>query len=1332
MYPESTMGLQSMLPQFKQVVNRLDSLDTYLGAAETQTQVTSKWDTKLSHAISKLLRHDTACVTAGHGGKIPMDAGGRVRVDWLAEQLKCQKAEIERVVGMQDSANMRFALEKREDGDLIFCFQGHDLSFYMEQGGPIDLNVIYRRIEAAYEAIHSTKSEYVSSILAVGLKFLLPQEFQHARKKQDASRFVHMWNRVNSAKKGRAGATAWIRVDMEKAMRRGIPFYEAGNGVILASNEIPPDCLSDMTSEMVQEIDCGAAAFLEDSDAKSGYVSWKSVLMEDDAKLKLRFVNDLWKGAQSGIHGAVVLLDVLKKGLKNNVPNDESFRKYMEGREGYKASLTFSVYECVNLSGVYMVMVNGRSDHELEALAKLIGFPRGLPVLWKPGEFIDIRGFHPKFPNDSRNNQVFNPDLLNGADTIRFFLKWSGFLLHVFAFKYQGAYYWTVCTKKVAFKNGVPFFEWGRSLLDEYMQDETLIKKLADDKIYIGAEALCVDDVHGYIVKRNDFVVTCVSRGSYVDLTAGSHHVDRTAANGNAKLVVYDSVEDIVRFCSSHGLPYDTGYTIKSKQDRTTDADSTLKTFAAELFAERDVMKCTDFRTRIESLGQKYKDTIEIIRLQGSKSHEEIVGENLEGFVLNISSSGGLVGTKTYKVKLPYYTWRTFFLREWLETVYATDNVEGTDDLFSFVNSTVPEVELVTQSMASAIQEYLSTWCCTPHGRHYFEKLCRCAVMALKTRVVEVVANSRYPIANFSTSSKFKNRLHVLLADYVEGLSIDSIDQASSEFRVLAVQKNIKLLSFIPTVYVCVGPVGYGKSISTSKLASLCKDFPVDLIDGDMLAGSSSWTYALGEERNPMTLGAIWKSLMAGRIPLLSVGGGQICEFRRESVECNLKKYALEVFGCHINFVAAVMIDVSETGRTHVENITSLKSDDKLRTLVDEIYKVPERYTAKVVADRVKRGDVPADTPGADVRNMHAISTGNRSSAFAILNAADHVFSIPCRCADEDPQKFINEEIRGWAQILKAFTEPHEIDGNFSQLRAVVFQCKRSTTKVDIEGKGCHLTIYFKSRGEAALNLSSSQIRSLDSRIESLGKIIGTKCKMVLSKIPSGVLTEKRDIRNLSEFMTLNAEPLPSGTQMTSFEKRKESKDSFSQAHADADVASWSDDEVMGYKLTSEMYSSPSFIFCEEAAIYNRKKEMSQRMNSIINSAKTNGYIEAAYIPCFNNLMLQSDRLAHATISSKHIEDKYSDLMIRWFLSELPKPESLTLGAGDTLYQFSNPRPTKLCTVLVNDKNVTFHSRDNGKFKAGDLLEKEVNIEGNCFLDNDDTEFIYVGLVPIK
>jgi len=395
---------------------------------------------------------------------------------------------------------------------------------------------------------------------------------------------------------------------------------------------------------------------------------------------------------------------------------------------------------------------------------------------------------------------------------------------------------------------------------------------------------------------------------------------------------------------------------------------------------------------------------------------------------------------------------------------------------------------------------------------------------------------------------------------------------------------------------------------------------------------------------------------------------------------------------------------------------------------------VPERYTAKVVADRVNRRDVPAGTTGADVRSMHTISTGNRSSAFAILNAADHVFSIPCSCADQDPQKFINGEVRGWAQILKAFTEPRGIEGNFSQLRAVVFQRNKSTTALDVDGKGCHITMYFKGRGEAALNLSSSQMNTLDSSIRSLGKIIGTKCKMVLSQIPSGVLTEKYDIETLSEAMTLIVEASPSGTQMASFDKRKEKKSEVfcTQADADKDVALWSDDEVMGYKLTSEMYSSPNFIFCEETAIYKKKKEIFQRMNSIMNSTKTNGFIEAAYIPCFNKLIFQADRLAHATISSKHIEDKYSDQMIRWFLSKSPKPESLTLGGIKELYQFSNPRPTKSHTILVNDRNVTFHSRDNGKFKAGDLLEKEVNIEGNCFLDNDDTEFIYVGLVPIK
>ena len=1149
-----------------------------------------------------------------------------------------------------------------------------------------------------------------------GLLFTLPETFQKG-KKQPAGRFVHLWNRANSAKKGRSGSTAWIYVDMEAAMRDGeIDFYAAGNGVILATSEIPHRYLKDITDKMNQAIENIPEA-VDDEDA---YVSWKNV--ENQSEWRTRFADDLLQGARAGSQASHLLLSILGKKAGNTGATDYLTEKGALNK--YRVNAT--VYECVQLSGLNLVMVNGDNDFQLEDLAKKYGFPRGLPVLWKPNEFIDIRGFHPKFPNDSRDNQTFNPNLLNDARSIRFFLKWSGFLLHVLAFEYRGKYYWSVCTKKVAFRPDVPYFQWGHALLQEYMRKEILIEDLAKSRTYIGVEALCVNDVHGYIVKQNDFVVTCVGKGSYVNLLDPAKNIDQKSPNGVTRLVVYQPVEEIVAFCNHHGLPFDTGYTITLKEGATAES---LKSFAAELFERRDTMKCRSFRKRIEALGLKHNSTIEITQLQGSKSHEAIVGDNLEGFVLNITyeEPNGNTGTRTYKVKLPYYTWRTFFLRTWMDSIFRDQ-----EETFTFASPPSIPIEaegVISQNTATAIREYVSRWCCTPEGRNYFETLCRAAVMTTLENIEAVVAKCAYNASNFSTGKKFKERLHVLVrvADFVEQhLTSDEITHLSSQFRSSALKKNICLSTEVPTIFVCVGPVGYGKSISALRLAKECHDLPVDVINGDLIAGGdTSWTYALGDERNPMTLGVIWKSLMAGRIPLLTVGGGQIVEHKKDEKVCALRKYAMDIFGCEINLVAAVMEDVSDGDRHYIKDVTDLKDD--LTELITRIYDVPLENTTAAIKSRIERGEVPGDT---DINRMQQISLGNREPALAILKEANRIFTIPCKCRDADPRKFIGLRVKGWTQIVKSFTAKQSpIPGNFTQLRAIVFQ-KGEEGQVD--GKAGHITLFFKKREAAVLSLSHEQLDKIHLDILALHPIKGKRCKLILQKIPkTDESHETNDFPPRQTELTTGIETEPErGTTIMPFESRTVC---LTEDLAKADVAQWSMDEVMNYKLTRSMFTQNEFTQNEEKAIYERKKEVSKHIAKIQQESKNSGSIEAVYLPTFNDLLIDKERVAHVTLSSYQIQDRCSDAMIRLFLAE-KKPDSLVLACrnANDRYEITTPRSTRDHKVLINDKTISFHSADKPPFfRAGDLLEKVVTVEGNCFLDEKDTEFIYVGLVPM-
>ena len=102
-------------------------------------------------------------------------------------------------------------------------------------------------------------------------------------------------------------------------------------------------------------------------------------------------------------------------------------------------------------SGLYLVMVNGQHDYQLIDLAHKYQFPRGCLVLWSPGLWMGARGFFPKFENDRPEQVSFDVSLLEGAEKLSFFVKWSGFLGHFLCFRDDTRrVWWTVASKKSA------------------------------------------------------------------------------------------------------------------------------------------------------------------------------------------------------------------------------------------------------------------------------------------------------------------------------------------------------------------------------------------------------------------------------------------------------------------------------------------------------------------------------------------------------------------------------------------------------------------------------------------------------------------------------------------------------------------------------------------------------------------------------------------------------------------------------------------------------------------------------------------------------------------
>ena len=335
-----------------------------------------------------------------------------------------------------------------------------------------------------------------------------------------------------------------------------------------------------------------------------------------------------------------------------------------------------------------MVMIKSENDWQMMKL----GFPRGCTVLWDAAaRDVDIRGFYPKFDNDAHQEAAEWKD----AAECRFFKKFSGFLGHIIAFAVAdeaGAktYFWTACSKNSSNEDSI-FVQTIREMAAEWMTP-ALVKELADGRLYLGGEFMCPkDDMHGYIAKRRQAVITCVGAPPAADCP---------------RIVTHWQTDAIMDFCERFGLPHDDAVTVSGPH---------TPAIMAALFEERDTMLYSTYAARMAQLTGTY----EAVRVRkGTVDHAEAVGDVLEGFVIHTTKVGG--GSETKKFKLPHYTFRTFFLRKLLRPFVGR----------AYVPNAAHE--------EAALAKYLQHWCCTEAGRALFAGYARRALCLAATGTIGV------------------------------------------------------------------------------------------------------------------------------------------------------------------------------------------------------------------------------------------------------------------------------------------------------------------------------------------------------------------------------------------------------------------------------------------------------------------------------------------------------------------------------------------------------------------------------------------------------------------
>jgi RNA:NAD 2'-phosphotransferase (TPT1/KptA family) len=439
----------------------------------------------ISKAIVQKLRHEK---------KIIMEKDGFVDIDnlktFLSEFVK-SNFTIENIKKsyLKQTDKKRWELKEECDKYYVRAFQGHSKSI----GENItDVEEFQELISVPFTVYHGTTNKCVNIILEKGLKPMLRQH-------------VHMASDLFGI---RQNSEVILQIDMENAMKNGIKFYKASNGVIL-SKDIPCEFIKKLN-------DC-------EIETLKKYIKF---VENDDPAIIDQFLLDL---------------ENTDSVLKTIIEQNSKLKK-----KCYKNAL----YNC------YLIFVNGENDNILMSLGKKYDFPRGLPIFYIPGKQLNIYGFYPKFENDARNQNKLNESEFEG-DELNFNFKYSGFLGQIIAFEIEGKPYWTTCSKKAT---NTDFSKDLYRIIKDKM-NSAFVEKLCNEKIHFCGETMSKNDqMHGSRIETEALIVTSVGKGKWYDLTLCAE-IDKLVEEDSYFVDFYPN-EKMQEFAKENGLSVDNIYKI--------------------------------------------------------------------------------------------------------------------------------------------------------------------------------------------------------------------------------------------------------------------------------------------------------------------------------------------------------------------------------------------------------------------------------------------------------------------------------------------------------------------------------------------------------------------------------------------------------------------------------------------------------------------------------------------------------------------------------------------------------------------------------------------------
>lgn len=408
------------------------------------------------------------------------------------------------------------------------------------------------------------------------------------------------------------------------------------------------------------------------------------------------------------------LTGVQRLGVRTGEPGSSKLLSEIISEVGAKQKqlkITFVKTTLNTEETVYLAMVSCYADYMLIALGNVYNFPRGFPIIWIPGQLIQTYGFYPKFDNDAAKQEPDDDKSLRDIAKIQFFVKWSGYLGQLIVFTHQGVIYWTATSKNSGNSADRPdklnFVKDCQRIWNLFLSTKAL-EYMAANQLHMCAEMLSKEDQkHGAVVKKEGPLVTMVGKGCIWRNTMGEPVQPVDA------LVTKTILDEVVNFCQRFQFPCGTAYTFSGPN---------AKIMLSKLSTIRDKMTNTKFLNLIsETVG---------VHKEGTATHEEYLGEVLEGLVIHITHNDESKETKKYK--FPLYTLRTMALREMLQDGIIMCSIEALEKFKNFC----------------------ARWCVWRGGRKYIAHfLFECAILL----------HNNSPLDNMDR----RVGLHIRVADHV-------------------------------------------------------------------------------------------------------------------------------------------------------------------------------------------------------------------------------------------------------------------------------------------------------------------------------------------------------------------------------------------------------------------------------------------------------------------------------------------------------------------------------------------------------------------------------------